>query len=414
MANSHYVPMLSLRRFTDNERLCVYNVKTKEYNENVKISKVFSTADGYSDEVEEKLNKKIESQFGNLFVNKLLNADGKIELNRDELKLIKKFLLISVIRSHGNEEFMQKEKRFYEDLNKFNELYATATSQEFTEIKPPFEEKQIEGETPFDYWMRTMEVILDSDGSPENIIENPRATYPAHRWADVIKSGYLAFWDADYEKEEFIITDIGMTSENELGWNGMTIHNKKKIDYLMWLFQNIKNQNFKNELLNTMCGVKQFHENFQMFPISSKRMIVEISPFYKFRIANKGLPGMLNLEELTKIPNEKLFYPNDVKYVYEQKIGKPRKFHPNDKYVYNISKLTREETCYCNALFFDRIDTWVGFSSLKKVIGSLCLYKKLNSFPYIPRVDYTGLYKIASDKGYALYDDIGGNNNDNI
>lgn len=413
MANSHYVPMLSLRRFTDNERLCVYNVKTKEYKENVKISKVFSTADGYSDEVEEKLNKKIESQFGNLFANKLLNADGKIELNRDEQKLIKKFLLISVIRSHGNEEFMQNEKRFYEDLNNISKLCATATSQEFIETKPPFEEKQIEGETPFDYWMRTMEVILDSDGSPEEILKNPMATYPAHRWAKVINAGYLAFWDADYENEEFIITDIGMTSENEKGWNGITVQNQKKLNYFMKLFYGTKDEGWKKEFYRLMHVTIDFHENFQMFPISAKRMIVEISPFFKFRIINRDLPGMLNLEELTKIPNEKLFYPNDVEYVYEQKLGKP-KYHPDDKYVYNISKLTRKETCYCNALFLDRIDTWVGFSSLKKVTGSLCLYKKLNSFPYIPRVDYKGLYKIVSDKGYALFDDIGGNNNDNI
>ena len=114
MANSHYVPMLTLRRFSD--RLCLFNVQTGKYKENVKIDKTFSEQNFYSNEVEEKLNKRIESQFGNLFSNKILNAEGTIELKRDELHLIKKFLLISTIRSMGNEEFMQTERKFYENL----------------------------------------------------------------------------------------------------------------------------------------------------------------------------------------------------------------------------------------------------------------------------------------------------------
>lgn len=74
MANSHYVPMLTLRRFSD--KLCLFNVQTGEYKENVKIDKTFSEQNFYSSEVEEKLNKRIESQFGNLFSNKILNAEG--------------------------------------------------------------------------------------------------------------------------------------------------------------------------------------------------------------------------------------------------------------------------------------------------------------------------------------------------
>ena len=107
MANSHYVPMLTLRRFAN--KLCVFNVQTGEYKENIKIDKAFSEQGFYSDEVEKKLNERIESQFSNLLLNRILNAENKIELKRKELQLIKKFLLISVIRSIGSEEFMQIE-----------------------------------------------------------------------------------------------------------------------------------------------------------------------------------------------------------------------------------------------------------------------------------------------------------------
>ena len=107
---------------------------------------------------------------------------------------------------------------------------------------------------------------------------------------------------------------------------------------------------------------------------------------------------MPKLEELTAIPNENLFYPNDVRYVYAQDPTKSFKYHPDDKYIYEIKKLTKDETRYCNALFLDRINTWVGFSSLNKAVGSIFTYKKLNSYPFVPRVDYTKLYNIINDR----------------
>ena len=46
----------------------------------------------------------------------------------------------------------------------------------------------------------------------------------------------------------------------------------------------------------------------------------------------------------------------------------------------------------------DRIDTYLGFSSLEHAVGSITKYKKLNTLPYTPRVDYTELYKIIQKR----------------
>lgn len=400
MANSHYVPMLTLRKFSD--RLCLFNVQTGKYKENVKIDRTFSEQNFYSSEVEEKLNKRIESQFGNLFSNKILNAEGTIELKREELNLIKKFLLISVIRSIGNEEFMQTERKFYDNLKdhwiKFGKEKGLSEEEiKARPIEPPFQEKIIEGETPFEYWMRTLNVILDSNGTPEDILKHPDKTYPAHRWAEVINNGYVAFWDSEYDHDEFVITDVGMTSENEKGWNGTTRHNVKKTNFLMSLMMKARDDNERMIIYQTMCLHSCFTENFMMFPISAKRMIVEIDPFYKFRIFAKDHYDMPNLEDLTKLVNEKLFYPNSNKYVLKQN-GISPKYHQDDLYIYEIKKLTRKETRYCNELFLDRINTWVGFTSLNKAVGSIFAYKKANSYPFIPRVDYTELYEIINER----------------
>ena len=134
------------------------------------------------------------------------------------------------------------------------------------------------------------------------------------------------------------------------------------------------------------------------FPISAKRMIVEITPFYKFRQMYKDYYSMPALSYLTKLNNERLFYPNDAIYVLPQNSAVTPNYHPDDKYVYEIKKLSRAETRYCNELFLDRINTWVGFSSLNKAVGSIVKYKKDNSYPFVPRVDYTALYKVIENR----------------
>ncbi len=395
MKNSHYVPRLILNKFSD--RVSIYNVQTGEFKENVKLERAFMEKGFYSDEIEDKLNVKLENHFARLLRNKILQCDKTIELTRDELKLVKKFLLTSVIRSMGNEQFMQVEKRFYDNLTNSFIRQGLSKDEAIRATARPFEEVERPDETPFDYWMRTMDVILDTDGSPEEILKHPNKTYPAHRWSMVINAGCLAFWDSEYKRDEFIITDIGMTSENEKGWNGVTVHNTKKTRFLTDMFLVEKDERMRQEIFKNINFIKYFHENFQMFPISAKRMIVEISPFYKFRQAYKDLYAMPKLKDLTELVNEDLFLPNSNYYVLPQTNIYPN-YHKDDKYIYEIKSLTKDETRYCNALFLDRINTILGFSSLNKAVGSIIKYKQLNAHPFVPRVDYGPLYKIINER----------------
>lgn len=393
MKNSHYVPRFILKKFS--ERLCIYNIKTKEFKENVKLEKAYAIKGFYDDVTEDNLNLKIESEFSKFLNDRILKCESTIELSRKELRLIKKFLLISIMRSVGTEDFMQKEKYFYESLGK---IYArNGIDKNETEKERPFIEEKIHNETNREYWLRTINVILDTDGSPEEILKHPLKTYPAHRWATIVNAGYLAFWDSEYDRDEYVITDIGMTSENEKGWNGVTRHNTKKHLFLMDLLKNETNEMLKEEIIKQLNFVISFHENFEMFPISAKRMIVLIAPFYKFRQTYKLFYSMPPLEYLTELVNEELYFPNDTKYVLPQ-TGVYPKYHPNDKYIYSIKRLTRSETRYCNALFLDRINTTLGFSTLNKAVGSLLYYRRVNSYPYVPRVNYDGLYKLINEK----------------
>ncbi len=395
MKNSHYVPKFILKKFAN--KLCLYNIKTGEFRENVKPEKAYCEKGFYDDETEDKLNLHLESQFAKFLNEKILKCKDKIEFSREELLLVKKFLLISIIRSVDSKSLMQKEKKFYDELIILLKKQGSIISKEDEERIRPFIEEDIPNETSYEYWLRTINVILDTNGSPEEILQHPKKTYPAFRWATVINAGYLAFWDSEYNRDEFVITDIGMTSENEIGWNGITTHNIKKTNFLLELLQNEKDKMMKAVIIKQIDFLTSFHENFQMFPISARRMIVLISPFYKFRRIYKDIYLMPKLETLTELVNEELFSPNDVYYVYHQVDIKP-KYHPDDKYIYEIKQLTREETRYCNALFLDRINTTLGFSSLDKIVGSVLLYKRLNKYPYVPRVNYNCLYKIINER----------------
>lgn len=168
MSNDHYVPQLVLRNFSNritkfivdkngccsfekkikSEVITVYDVKKKILLESVSIKDVYASEQFYADEVENKLNKKIESQFGNLFNKKLVNCSCAVEIDRKDLLLIKKFLLISVLRSAKTEEFIKMEKSFYDiseekiaNILKSNEKSVDEIRKIKESIKPPFVEE---------------------------------------------------------------------------------------------------------------------------------------------------------------------------------------------------------------------------------------------------------------------------------
>ena len=123
-ASSHYVPRLVLRKFSDN--LCIYNVRTGILQENIAPEHAFENTELYDDETERNLNIKIESQFGNLLSNVILKEKDIISLSRKQLLQVKKFLLISTLRTMQNEDLLQFERQ---NKNLFDY---------------PFEEKNIE------------------------------------------------------------------------------------------------------------------------------------------------------------------------------------------------------------------------------------------------------------------------------
>jgi len=395
--NNHYVPCFILKNFGGG-KLSFYDTKKKELFKNRNVHSSFCTNNIYSDKIEIELNHKIEAHFSILLNNKILASTDTLTFNKSEINLIKKFLLISTLRTVEDEKLLSLEKNYYQ-IEKQNWLNLGLTDKEWNEkhIMPPFKETSIDNETDEQYWLRTIQTILDSEKcTGEEISKMKNATYSAYRWANTFNSGFLGFWDSEFTHEEFLITDAGMTSETDKGV-ALVSPLILKQKYLIDLYNQYKNinPNLSKQILHELNNTIIMHENFMMFPISSQRIIVLINPFFKFlEQLEKYKVKVLPISSFTYLDREKLFKPNKVNYVEMQIDPKTHNFDENDKYIYKINRLSNKETKYINELFLDRITNFVGFSNLDKVKGSIIKYYEE---PNSKRVDYGELIKIIKE-----------------
>lgn len=369
--NNHFVPRLVLRRFS--KKITTYNVHTGILIEDRKCEDVFVERELYPLQLEKMFNKNVEGKFGDLLNNNILKATDECILNRKELMIVKKFLLVAMLRVVIPDRYREQEVYY---RNRLKEFYK-------------FEEKVVENENEDDRWLRNLKVVLESK-TIEDIQKHPDVTFEAFRWANIFNSGYLAIWDNTNTNEDFIVTDIGMTSEQDL-----LLYVKKLNQKLLYLEKALKSENNhynKNLYLDFVRLIIDFHENFFMFSISKNRMLVLISPFFK--LYDKNDTPTLPIPDIwtSKIEDKSLFEKNKVKYtrVVNGKIIKSE----NDIFTYKIHNLNKKDAIYINLLMLDRIENTVGFADLSKVRRTIYHYNKRND----QKVNYGNLVKLMKEK----------------
>ncbi|MBD5104371.1 MAG: DUF4238 domain-containing protein [Ruminococcaceae bacterium] len=193
MVNSHYVPRLILRNFSENERInyCDFNNKKIELRN---IKSVFSEKGYYPDEIEKDLCDKIEVKFANLLHNKILKERYKVVLNKDELFILKKYLIITSIRYNISKSMKNYEvpenyvnsysENFYSNINKV--LASETLEQMYSYIDP----------------LTASEETTDDNGENYGEIKLFAAI------KNIIQS-YVAIVSTNRCKEDFIIPDVG-------------------------------------------------------------------------------------------------------------------------------------------------------------------------------------------------------------
>ena len=347
--NNHYVPKLILRRFS--EKLCTYNIRTGEIDRDRDIASIFSEHEFYPVEVEKEFNQFSEAPFALILNRKILKTDCReeVELSRKEVNIIKKFLLLEHMRV------------FVPDSVLANTYFAQ--NPELNGFTYPFTEKNVNGETLYDRWIRNIRVILECTDL-SHIQEHPQCTNEAYRWANIYSSAYLAIWDSSFDRTEFIVSDIGMTSELEESYFDYGIEVEKK-NYLIEQIQ--RHSSADSQIVQAYQSILEkqfmFHENFYMFSISKHRMLVLINPFFRLYTKREGFPAPTIWP--TRIKDRRLFEKNKaprLKVVF----GKPV-YCDTDIFKYKVCSMRHDDILWINMLMLDRIDTLLGFTSLSSV-----------------------------------------------
>lgn len=352
---NHFVPQLILRRF--GEKISTFNLKTHEYISNQKTADVFFENEFYPREIELQFGE-IEGRFANILNQKLLKADcaGEVELTRKELNIIKKFLLLEQMRVWVEEE------QVLNDEKTLSELHFSIGK------KYPFTEKIIVNETLRDRWLRNIKVIIECRDIM-HIHLHELCTYEAYRWAQIYNWGYLSIWDSSFADISFIITDVGMTSEREESVlrYGFQVEKKR---YLYNAACKETNVLFKEQYQALLEQQADFHENFYMFSISKHRMLVVINPFFRLYCKKEKFPTPTVWP--TKIKDRRLFEKNSSDKLPSFQ-GRPI-LSETDTFRYKVHSMKHEDVIWVNMLMLDRIDTLLGFTSLKDVEESVIAY----------------------------------------
>ena len=95
MAKNHYVSQFVIKRFSD--AINIFDINSGKIDESKRPHKVFYHDDIYTDETE-KLFAYIESRVANIIDQKILKH-SPIVLTRKELFLLKRYMLISSVRT---------------------------------------------------------------------------------------------------------------------------------------------------------------------------------------------------------------------------------------------------------------------------------------------------------------------------
>ncbi len=346
MVNSHYVPQLILRHFADAD--CIqYCDLSNERVETRNVRSAFSEKGYYPDEIEKEMCYKTESQFANLLNNKLLKERRRITLTRDELFILKKYLIITTIRFNCTEALKNYgiadkavqgySSRFYDNINKVLACQNSDELAQYMIVNP------IEGLT---------KLINGGMGKMNRLFVDIKN----------IMQSYIVFVSTNRCGENFIVPDTGFAYQaTHLG-----IFSDQTFDKCMYTLSYATQT--KNPYL---LQVAQMLTPYDMFicPVSKNFAVISLSIFYKFFNRKSDIYGLLPTDGLTVnkllgFGDSNLVEPPKVKKQY----GKPT------LYEYTIQQLSLQDALSLNAGMINTAEHYFGYADLSRVQSSMDYY----------------------------------------
>ena len=360
---NHYVSQFIIRSFA--QAINVFDINKGTIDETKRPHKVFYKDDIFTEELEKLMNYNIESKVANILNNNISNK-SKIVLTRDELETIKRYTLLCSVRTLPEDYFCKLLYGFEEKANEYISIQSHS-GLDFSKM-PYTKDLKISNHELF---LRTLKVYA-STSNIVDMVNNPLATREMLAWGMPFLESYIAFWDAP-EGKEFILTDCGMCSEYE-GFHMIT--GGLDVSKLSYILEHVKNGEY--EYGSLMASLALMYENYNLFNLSSTRLLVMINPFFK--LYNNCLVGFVddngNIEEPkelekpdiwpAQIQDRELFATPQNKY----KHGK-LDHCPEDKYIYEPKALTSDDLVYVNSLLLTQSKEIIGFNDPLKIIDSI-------------------------------------------
>ncbi|QZA76654.1 DUF4238 domain-containing protein [Deefgea tanakiae] len=349
MINCHYVPRLILRHFADEEKIQYCDLeKSKVENRNIKST--FAEKGYYPEKIEKELCYKIESQFANLLNNKILKERYKVSLSREDLFILKKYLIVTALRFNVTEamegvgadpNFVKSySENFYHNINK---VLACANAEEI-----------------FTY------IDIDADEALERASNSER--YGEVKLFAHIKNilhSYIAIVSTNQCKEDLIIPDTGFSykaTHLNFGQGGAFDKCMYTLNYAL---------KSGNPFLLQMSQMLTPYD-YMLFPVAKKMAIVSFSVFYKFFDNKSGFSGLLPLNgmtvsELIGFGSSDIVEPPKVNLQNGKPVG----------YEYGIKQLSKKDVISLNTSMLNTAENYFGYCDLESIRSSVESYNSL-------------------------------------
>lgn len=374
----HIRSQFLIKRFSDNQnKMDIFNIKEGVISFNKKSEKIFFEDDIYPLNIEDNLNKQLENKVALLFDKKILNKE-QIILTREELLLLKKFLIVESIRTNTPDHFLVIMKGFSNNVIQTEKIYSNLIDKNsFQKIDnlPSINELNLNSNQLYN---NILEVCIKMDNIDDILSDNliHLATKEIYFWIRAFYAQYIVFLDANNE-QEFIFSDNGMTSEYEPSRLLLDGYDLSKLSYLKYQMDKATKEKDLSSFeyyLSIFKDIKLVYENFSIFNLSAKRTIALVNPFFKLytnELTSKGIKEPDIWPSCISNKNDILVQP-DVQYCISRIF-----LDSNDKFLYNPKKLNLYDTIYINVLFLRSVHKEFGFLNFDKIKDSLYAYETI-------------------------------------
>lgn len=334
MVNSHYVPQFLLRNFCKDDKIQYFDIATKSVEQRSTKS-VFSERGYYPDNLEKELCYKIEAQFANVLNKKIVNERYKITLDQQDMLILKKFLIVTMLRvkdENLDHNIWYRELIKSEIISEDDATKAYLSGDFFDAINKVLN-------------ANTIDVLLEMTEKERNI-----------NLFTFIKDSifsYNVFVRTNNSKEDFVITDRGWA-----GYRGPM--GVKKLNAMFNMLE-IRYDPFIDMLLHMSSP-----QDYAIYPLSSTMALIAMSPAYK--ICLPGAPYHI-------------IYPNEAPSLSKcLGFGTSDTIAPSDnkthrdgskEYRYSIKQITRNDVSFLNSLLIKQADRYFAYADEDKIKISL-------------------------------------------